>query len=106
MLNLTSRSIAPAPLCGQETRPQRARHVRSLAILVVFTAGLMGCIGVSPQAELDAAESLLSLNDALLSIREDQAYLQEELDELRQMVARQDSLIRRVADFTGAPIPR
>ena len=98
----TVRVTSPARTGRQRTIPA----IRRAGMLVVLAAGLWGCIGVSPQAELDAAESLISLNDALLSLREDQAYLQEQLDELRRTVAAQDSLIRRVADFTGAPIPR
>lgn len=107
MPNLASRSADPTTVRPKEkrvrpVRPVGLRTVLAIAAMAVFA----GCMGISPQAEMDAAESLLSLNDALLSIREEQAYLQDEIDELRQTIARQDSLIRRVADFTGAPIPR
>jgi hypothetical protein len=83
----------------------RARFLRLAVILsAVLVAGCIG--GLSPQAELDAAQGMLELSDALAAIREEQAILQDEVDSLMRTVARQDSLIRRLADFTGAPLPR
>ncbi len=83
-------------------------HARLSRLAVILSAVLVaGCIGgLSPQAELDAAQSMLELSDALAAIREEQAILQDEVDSLMRTVARQDSLIRRLADFTGAPLPR
>lgn len=84
------------------------KGLRALVLVsAVAVAASTGCVGVpSPQAELDAAQSMLELSDAFDAIREEQAIMQEEIDSLMRLVARQDTLIRRVADFTGAPIPR
>ncbi|HLV26525.1 MAG TPA: hypothetical protein VKZ41_09445, partial [Gemmatimonadales bacterium] len=80
------------------------RYTIRLSVLGLIACALFisGCVGgLSPQAELDAAQSMMELSDAFASIREEQAIMQEEIDSLMQLVARQDSLIRRVADFTG-----
>lgn len=87
-------------------RPTPVRRIPGI-VAVCGLALAAACVGgLSPQAELDAAQSMLELSDALAAIREEQAILQDEVDALYGLVAQQDSLIRRIADFAGAPIPR
>lgn len=72
--------------------------VASLAMLAAA-----GCVA-SPSAELDRAELLLGISDAVASLREENAALQEQVDALEVMVARQDTLLRRLAAVNGVPV--
>lgn len=77
----------------------RRRIVVALATLVAAA----GC-GVTPSTELDRAELLLGITDAVANLREENAALQEQVDALEIVVARQDSLLRRVAAANGIPV--
>lgn len=101
-------STCPRPRAGRSVAPTRrllGRRARAaVGPLLLVVAGCVG--GLSPQSELDAAQSMLELHDVLAAIREEQAMMQEELDSLHRLVARQDTLLRRVAEVTGVPVRR
>lgn len=71
------------------------------AALVGLAAG--ACMP-SPASELSQAELLLDISDAVSALRAENAFLQDEVDSLHAAVARQDSVIRRMAAATGVPI--
>ena len=54
---------------------------------------------------ISQGELLIELTDAMNALREHDALLQEQVDSLRLVVARQDSLLVRVAAATGVPTP-
>ena len=66
---------------------------------------LGGCLGVPSGDSLSQGELLIELTDAMNELREHDALLQEQVDSLRIVVARQDSLLVRVAGATGVPLP-
>jgi hypothetical protein len=52
------------------------------------------------------SEQIIQLGDGLNDIRQDNAALQQQVDSLRLVVARQDTLIRQLANLAGVPIAR
>lgn len=81
----------------------RRRSFRLLA--AVIGAGFV--TGCTPAvSDVSMAEAMMQIGDILNSVREENAMLQADLDSLRGAVARQDTLIRRIGDAAGVPIPR
>lgn len=76
------------------------RTHRTLALLVV--AGLAGCR--DPRAEANVAQAMTELGTTLTLIQQDYAALQSQVDSLREVVAKQDTVIVRLASLTGLPL--
>lgn len=55
-------------------------------------------------SDISQGELMLQLSDALNGIRSENADLQEQVDSLRRVVVRQDSLLVRLAEFTGVSL--
>lgn len=58
-----------------------------------------------PEALEGIGESVLALGDAVSALQQENAIIQEQLDSLRTVVAKQDSALRRVANLAGMPLP-
>jgi hypothetical protein len=56
-----------------------------------------------PRAEANIAEAMIQVGTEMSALRQDYAALQNQVDSLRGVVARQDTLITRLANM---PIPR
>ncbi len=63
------------------------------------------CVRPDPAADMSAGQSMLDLSDAVNGLRSDNALLQAQIDSLRGEVARQDTVIRRLAGAAGMPMP-
>lgn len=85
---------------AQPGRPFLARGAALLAISGLLTSCTPSVSDVS------MAEAMMQIGDVLNAIREENAMIQADLDSLRGVVARQDTLIRRIGDAAGVPIPR
>jgi hypothetical protein len=57
----------------------------------------------NPQADAFVSEQLRQLGDELNASRQQEAQMQSELDSLRGVVARQDTLLTRLAGMAGIP---
>ena len=79
-----------------------ARIGRRLALGVAVLATAACVPGGSPDVAAGAA--MIDLSDAINALRAENAMLQSEVDSLRGMVARQDTLVRRIAAATGVPV--
>jgi hypothetical protein len=67
---------------------------------------LGGCVRrPEPGREPSLAENVVELGDAISELRQENAVLQAQLDSLRRMVARQDTVLRQLANLAGAPMP-
>lgn len=55
-------------------------------------------------SDISQGELMLELSDALAGMRSDNADLQAQVDSLRTVVQRQDSLLVRLASATGVPL--
>lgn len=84
--------------------PRRRPALPPLAALLASLL-LAGCVGLPSGDSISQGELLIELTDAMNALREHDALLQEQVDSLRTVVARQDSLLVRVAAATGVPVP-
>lgn len=74
------------------------RSLLGALLLVVVT----GCR--DPRAEANIAQAMTEVGTTLTLIQQDYSFLQNEVDSLRQVVARQDTIITRLAALAGLPI--
>ncbi len=68
--------------------------------LLVFVAGCR-----SPAADAAIAEQLAQVSDAIVAMQDQLAMNSATVDSLVQVVARQDTLIKRLAATSGVPLP-
>lgn len=59
-----------------------------------------------PRAEANIAQAMTEVGTTLTMVQQDYALLQGQVDSLRQVVARQDTIISRLASMAGLPIPQ
>jgi hypothetical protein len=84
----------PASCCN-------ARRVLGAALCVA--AAVTGCLR-NPSADAATAQALTEISDQLGAMQQDNAALQSQIDSLRAVVARQDTVLRRVANLAGVPM--
>jgi hypothetical protein len=98
---------------GRLTRPRttalagaRRQRLGFLALLlaVVATAGCSGALP-SPSRDVNQGQMMLDLTEALNAIRDQSASLQDQVDSLRDVIVRQDTVLRQLALTAGIPMP-
>ena len=57
-----------------------------------------------PRAEANIAEAMIQVGTQMSAMQQDYALLQQQLDSLRTVVARQDTLITRLASLSNMPL--
>jgi hypothetical protein len=70
-------------------------------IVAVGLAALAGCGGPLTTGDTTLAEAVIDMSDALVAVREETALLQAQVDSLREQMARQDTVVRRLAAMAG-----
>ena len=80
----------------------RSNRVPRAAAALVTLLAIAGCGAGSAPADVSTGEMFVEISDALNGIRQENALMQSQLDSLREVVARQDTLIRRIGAATGA----
>jgi hypothetical protein len=80
----------------------RIRLVAPLAALAA-AATLGACR--NPEADAEVAAAMIQLNDQLNDVLAQLGDQAASLDSLRGVVARQDTVIRQLANITGVPLP-
>ena len=73
------------------------------ATLLVALALIAACR--SPKADAAIAEQMQQMGDELNAVRQDNAMTVEQLDSLKLVVARQDTLLRLLAGMANVPVP-
>ena len=73
----------------------------SRRMVVVALVASSACGGPVTTGDTTLAETLIDMSDALTGLREETALLQSQVDSLREQVARQDTLLRRLASMAG-----
>lgn len=79
------------------------RISRRLLVVALITLG--ACGGPRMSGDTTLAETLIEMSDALVAVREETALLQAQVDSLREHMARQDTVLRRLASMAGMPLP-
>ena len=77
----------------------------SRRIVVTGLAALAACGAPTMSGDTTLAETVLDMSDVLVAVREETALLQAQVDSLREQVARQDTLVRRLAAMAGISGP-
>jgi hypothetical protein len=72
--------------------------------LIVFLALLVSSCR-DPRAEANIADAMIQVGTEISAMRQDYALLQSQVDSLRGVVARQDTLIARLAAQANIPLP-
>ena len=76
--------------------------MRPLSVLLA-TLLLSSCR--DPRAEANIAEAMIQVGTEMSALRQDYAVLQSQVDSLRTVVARQDTLLARLETFANSPRP-
>jgi hypothetical protein len=69
-------------------------------LAICLSSAVSGCLR-NPSADVATAQALTQIADQLGAMQQDNAALQDQVDSLRAVVARQDSVLRRVANLAG-----
>ena len=79
------------------------RLAPTVLALLLASAIVSGCRPTT-DADINTGQALLELGDAITALREETSLLQQQVDSLRSVVARQDSAVRRMANLAGVPM--
>lgn len=78
---------------------------RQLVRCLTLAAGaLVGC-ALPSRNDLEIMQSVNDLGDAVNAMRQDYGVLADQVDSLRSAIAKQDSLLRRLANLAGVAVP-
>jgi hypothetical protein len=58
------------------------------------------------RADVAISEQIIQLGDGLNDVRQENAVLQQQVDSLIVVVAKQDTIIRQLANLAGMPLAR
>ncbi len=82
-------------------RADGRRAVWLAALCLVASGATCGPTTTLPPA---VAETVMQMSDEIVTLRNEHAILQDQIDSLRFVVARQDTVLRRVAALAGISI--
>lgn len=86
-------------------RPASVRARLVVIVVALLSTSAVACtMPMVDSSEISQGELMLQLSDALSGMRSESADLQEQIDVLSREVARQDSVIKRLAEATGVPL--
>ena len=94
---------------GDSNLPLRVRRVpprgwrRSFATGVALFVVGSSCQVRNPASQAELLQTVNEIGDAVNALRQDTAVMQDQIDSLRLVVARQDSAIARLSVATGVP---
>ena len=80
----------------------RRRAALPAALLLAVAAG---CTEIPAPSTVSTGETLLQITEVIEGLRDENVYLQAQVDSLREAVARQDTLITRLAATNGLVLP-
>jgi hypothetical protein len=81
------------------------RRTIGFTVLISLTLAFDACRPTT-RAELNVAEQMSEIGDVVNDLRQQSAEQQQQLDSLRLIVARQDTVIRQLANLAGVSVPK
>jgi hypothetical protein len=78
--------------------------MRQVACALILTLGCTAC--PASRADVAISEQIIQLGDGLNDLRQETAGLQQQIDSLRLVVVRQDTVIRQLANLAGVSVAR
>jgi hypothetical protein len=101
------RSMRPTrlspPGCATSGRAPRAHLILAGTLLASLAAACQGAVP-SPTPDFNSAQAMLDLSQSLVTLREENAGLQAQVDSLRGALAYQDTVLRQLAAAAGVPM--
>ena len=94
--------VSRAPGCDYRETLTSGLMRRALPILLLLALG--SCR--DPRADANVAQAMMDVGAQVSMLQQDQSILQGQVDSLLQVVAWQDTVIRRLASHTGLPMSR
>lgn len=76
---------------------------RCLTLCLGAIAG--AACSIPSRSDLDVMQSVNDLGEAVNAMRQDYGVLADQVDSLKIMVARQDTLLRQLANLAGVAVP-
>jgi hypothetical protein len=73
-------------------------------VVAIAAAIAIAACSTDPTAGTNTGEAIIALGDELNAVREESSLLQAQIDSLRTVVARQDSVLRVLANLAGVQI--
>ena len=75
---------------------------------VLALLGVVALLTACPASRADVAlsEQIIQLGDGLNDLRQENAVLQQQVDSLLIIVAKQDTIIRQLANLAGMPLSK
>lgn len=83
---------------------RRARSWVRCLTLSLGAAGVAAC-SVPSRSDLEVMQTVNDLAEAVNAMRQDYAVIADQVDSLRLIVARQDSVLRQLANLAGVAVP-
>jgi hypothetical protein len=91
---------------GPVRRSIRVIHVFRISSVILAGGVLVAAAGCqSPEVAAKQWEEIQTAEQSVADLRSYTAELESSIDSLRKVVARQDSALRIIVDFTGAQVP-
>jgi hypothetical protein len=59
-----------------------------------------------PRAEANIAQAMIDVGNSLAQIQQDLGDLHNQIDSLKEVAARQDTVIRKLANLAGVSVPQ
>ena len=78
--------------------------MRPIASALALTLACTAC--PASRADVAMSEQIIQLGDGLNDLRQENAVLQQQVDSLRLVVAKQDTVVRQLANLAGVPLSR
>lgn len=78
--------------------------MRRAVSMLVLSIVLSAC--PASRADVAISEQIIQLGDGLNDLRQENAVLQQQVDSLSLVIARQDTVIRQLANLAGMPLAR
>lgn len=75
-------------------------------ILLLAGVAFAGLSCRDPRAEANIAQAMMDVGTTLTQVQQDLGELHNTIDSLRTVVAKQDTIIGKLANLAGVPIPQ
>ncbi|MEW5918112.1 MAG: hypothetical protein AB1762_17045 [Gemmatimonadota bacterium] len=83
--------------------PRALTAIRRLTLTLVVVGA---ACSVPSRADLEMAQSMQDLSAEVNAVRQDMGLLADQIDSLRNVVTKQDSVVRTLANLAGVSFPR
>jgi hypothetical protein len=102
---------APGRPRAERGRPAHGGHawariarIACIACIAIAAAACGGSAGIAT-GDVGTAQTIVEMGEAVNALQQETAAMQAQVDSLSAVVARQDTVLRRIAGMAGVPLP-